>query len=136
MGLDRIAFITSNLKSVYELPLYRNIIGNFESEMGGNVGSALVEDKLCRIIELSKTLIMIFNDGYDLDNSPQGKAMKSFLAKISSEIDFLKIDISRFCKLLFVELRKHFAERSYFLQDSSIEKLENNLVQKKLLAVS
>lgn len=101
VGIERVNFIAEGLNSVYELNFFRDIKEQIRQEMNISTESInIISDKIYRITELFKTLIFLLNDEQGFDKSAQGKTMKSYLAKIKSEINFLCIHDEKIFKII------------------------------------
>jgi|GEM_PF-5811536 len=123
-GLERLALTLSTKNNVFELPPFSNIIKRISCTKNLINGHILVEEKIFRIIELSKTLLFIINDGHSFDNSPQGKIMKRYLAKIISESLFLQFNLSDFMRIFKDEIIEFYNAR-FSVKESSFEILHN-----------
>ena len=109
VGIERIEFITKDNNSVYDLDFFQTIREEIRKTMGITYDSIdIICDKINRIIELSKTLVFLKHDSQGFDKSPQGKIMKSYSAKIKSEIDFLSIPVEKFIDILRSEIMKMY----------------------------
>ena len=112
VGLERIEFVTNNLESAFELPFYSNSIHKIRELMRLSKDSSdIIIDKLIRIIELSKTLIFLLNDDQTFDNTPQGKLMKSYFAKVVSEMEFLAIPNEPLLNIIREEMKRKYYRR-------------------------
>ncbi len=111
VGIERVSFISEDLDSVYDLPFFKSIKEKIKQEM--NISSEsinIISDKIYRLTELSKTLIFLLNDEQYFDKTAQGKTMKSFLAKIKSEIGFLSLSGENFIKIVKDNFSKEFGK--------------------------
>ncbi|MDR1601699.1 MAG: hypothetical protein LBS42_04640 [Tannerella sp.] len=107
VGIERVEFIAKGYNSVYDLDFFKAIKEKVRNLLHiSNDSVNIIADKIYRSIELSKTLIFLINDNQDLDKSAQGKTMKSYLAKIISELNFLSIPIDIFIEILKSEMTK------------------------------
>ncbi len=97
VGIERIQFITEGYESVYDLEYFQDFKNDMQKILNITSESInIISDKIYRIAELSKTLIFLLNDEQGFDKSAQGKTMKTYLAKISSELDFLSIPYDKY----------------------------------------
>lgn len=120
VGLERLAYVLGNSSNVYGIEpfdhIYSEVISYFNIK-----GDELIKDKLYRIIEVTKAIIFILNDGIGFDNSAQGKKLKRYTAKIVSELDYISIDKIQFINSLFPILKQYYTK--YNLESSILEKL-------------
>jgi alanyl-tRNA synthetase len=131
VGIERVEFITKGYNSVYDLDFFRTIKEEIRKILNiSNDSVNIISDKIYRSIELTKTLIFLINDNQGLDKSAQGKTMKSYLAKIISELDFLSIPVDMFIKILKLEMTKTYG--NYYIKNNIFDILFNKLKIKSL----
>lgn len=127
VGLERIEFVTNNMESAFELPFYSNSIKEIRKLMNLSKDSSdIIIDKLVRIIELSKTLIFLLNDDQTFDNTPQGKIMKSYFAKVISEMEFLAIPNEPLLNIIREEMKRKYYR--YQIKDDAFEFFGNRII--------
>lgn len=127
VGLERIEFVTNNLESAFELPFYNNSIQAIRKLMNlSKESSDIILDKLIRIIELSKTLIFLLNDDQTFDNTPQGKVMKSYFAKVISEMEFLAIPNEPLLNIIREEMKRKYYR--YQIKDDAFNIFGNRII--------
>jgi alanyl-tRNA synthetase len=126
VGIERIEFITKGYNSVYDLDFFKTIKEEIRKILSISEGSInIISDKIYRCIELAKTLIFLINDDQEFDKSPQGKSMKSYLAKIKSELEFLSVPADIFIDVLKKEIMNIYGK--YQIRIDSFDDLYNRL---------
>ena len=126
VGIERIEFIAKGYNSVYELDFFQTIKEEIRKVLNISDDSInIISDKVYRSIELSKTLVFLINDNQGFDKSAQGKAMKSYLAKIKSELEFLSIPVDMFINVLKKGMMSIYEE--YQIRIDSFDILSNDL---------
>lgn len=111
IGIERVNYIVEGMDNVYALPFFRDVKEEIRQAIEISCESInIISDKIYRLTELSKTLIFLLNDEQGFDKSPQGKTMKSYLAKIKSEIEFLNLPKERFIKIIRDNFDKTFSK--------------------------
>jgi alanyl-tRNA synthetase len=129
VGIERIEFISKGCQSIYDLDFFKNTkdkIGEILQIPYYSVN--IISDKVYRIIELSKTVIFLINDRQGIDKTAQGKTMRSYLAKITSEVSFLSIPLKDLFKIIKIEMDECFSER-YSIRDESYNIFFNALAE-------
>ena len=126
VGIERVEFIAKGYNSVYDLDFFKKIKEEIRKTLNISEDSVnIVSDKIYRSIELTKTLVFLINDNQGLDKSAQGKTMKSYLAKIISELHFLSIPIDVFIEILKSEMIQMYG--NYQIQNDVFDILFNEL---------
>ncbi len=108
IGFDRINFYNSDKKSVYQLEPFASIIEQTQAKYG-KTSVLLIENKIVRLIELVKAVLFILGDGQKFDNTPQGKTLTTYIARIASEIFYLEIDLEWFYEMAVLSISKHYS---------------------------
>jgi len=108
IGFDRINFYNSDKKSVYQLEPFASIIEQTQAKYGKTC-VLLIENKIVRLIELVKAVLFILGDGQKFDNTPQGKTLTTYIARIASEIFYLEIDLEWFYEMAVLSISKHYS---------------------------
>lgn len=112
VGIERIEFITKGYDSVYDLDFFKIIKEEIRELLNISHDSVnIISDKIYRSAELFKTLTFLINDNQKLDKTAQGKTMKSYLAKIISEMDFLSIPLSVFFQIVERTMNVLFSDK-------------------------
>ncbi len=130
VGIERIELITKNYNSVYDLDFFQTIKEEIRKVLNISSDSVdIISDKIYRTIELAKTLIFLINDDQEFDKSAQGKIMKSYLAKVKSELKFLSIPVDMFINALKKEMIKIYEEYQVRIDSFDIlsDKLEKRI---------
>jgi alanyl-tRNA synthetase len=126
VGIERIEFIAKGYNSVYDLDFFKTTKEAIRKILNISDDSInIISDKIYRSIELSKALIFLINDNQKLDKSAQGKTMKSYLAKIKSELDFLSISADSFIDVMKKEMVNIYEE--YQMREESFNLLSKEL---------
>jgi alanyl-tRNA synthetase len=127
VGIERVEFIAKGYNRVYDLDFFKTIKEEIRKILNISDDSTnIISDKIYRCIELSKTLIFLINDNQGLDKSAQGKTMKSYLAKIISEIGFLSIPVDVFLQIIIVAMNKYFSD-SYLINPDAYSIFTNSI---------
>lgn len=107
VGFERLAYTLGLYHTVYDIEpfakIYNELIRVFPIS-----GEFLIKDKLHRIIEITKAIIFILNDGIFFDNSPQGKKLRKYVAKVSSELDYISLNKIAFINIIFPLLQQYY----------------------------
>ncbi len=126
VGIERVEFIINGYNSVYDLSFFQIVKEGVKKILNISDDSLnIISDKIYRSTELSKTLVFLINDNQGLDKTPQGKAMKSYLAKIKSELNFLAIPVREFVNLLKENMGKSYS--NYQILGEAFDILFNEL---------
>lgn len=126
VGIERVEFIINGYNSVYNLDFFQIVKEGVRKILNISVDSLnIISDKIYRSTELSKALIFLINDNYELNKTPQGKAMKSYLAKIKSELNFLAIPSKEFVNILRESMYKSYC--NYQISSEAFDILFNEL---------
>jgi alanyl-tRNA synthetase len=129
IGIERIEFIVKGYNNIYDLDFFQTIKEKIRKALDiSEFSISIISNKIYRSIELSKTLVFLINDNQGFDKSAQGKAMKSYLAKIKSELEFLSIPIDIFMKTLKSEIAKIYAD--YHIKNDAFDILFSELNRK------
>lgn len=125
IGLNRINYVLGDKESIYEIEPFAEILDGLLYLFSANKKSMeLVQIKIFRAIELSKALIIIISDGYTLGNVKKtySKVMKSYVAKICSELSFLNINPASFFKSFVLPIKNYYKDYT-IITDSDLEYL-------------
>lgn len=130
VGIERIEFITQGYDNVYGLDYFRLFRDRMREILGISEESMdMISDKIYRIAELSKTLIFLIDDEQGFDKTAQGKTMKTYLAKIISEIEFLSIPIDSFVSAVKDTLKK-VNEKGLEIDDRSFACFQKEIAER------
>jgi alanyl-tRNA synthetase len=123
VGLNRLAYILSKETSIYETEPFNEVINNLTPHYNSKKSMDLIKDKLFRIIELSKALLIIFSDGHNLENVKKchGKVIKSYISKIMSELMYIDLSVFIFIEALKTPIKEYYGE--YLIKDESFNYL-------------
>lgn len=101
VGIERLEFLTKGYDNVYDLDFFQKFRSRVRVILGiSNESMEMIADKIYRIAELSKTLVLLIDDEQGFDKTAQGKTMKTYLAKIVSELDFLSIPVDDYVSVV------------------------------------
>jgi len=126
IGIERLAQITSGLESIYELPPFSNIAKRF-MEIFEIKEISHISEKIYRIVELYKTLIFLFNDGFFFTKSTQGRTMRKYLKKIVSDISYLGYNVELLLNIIQEEINKFYSQR-FRLTDNAFNELNSEIL--------
>ncbi len=123
VGFERLSYVLNdNVTSVSKIEPFSNILQNIITNLNIK-GAFLITDKLNRAIEITKSIIFILNDGITYDKSPQGKKLKKYLAKVSSELDYISVDKMEFVNIVYTHIDKYYKE--YNLNKNIIKQIDD-----------
>ena len=125
VGFERLAYVLGDYSSVYDIEPYNQIYSEITSIFKIN-GDFLIKDKLYRIIEISKAILFILNDGIGFDNSAQGKKLKKYTAKLSTELDYISLDKRQFLIIVYGQIMSYY--KKYNLNPNIIEELTSEII--------
>ena len=133
VGMERLDYVTQNLDSVYNLAFYENMKEGISKLLGMNdLTTLMCLDKIYKLSELGKSITIAVNDGQEFNNTKRGKILKGYLAKMVSELVYLRIDHEKFLEILKSEIANKYADPLYGVEvnDKAYDVLRDTLKTK------
>ena len=119
IGFERLSYAVSEFSTIYEVEPYRTIAEAVVQLIGSRLNFEIIRGKIFRLIELTKTIIFLANDGVRFNKTPQGRAFKRYIAKVNSELTYINFDKRLFFEIVLNGIAEYYSER-YTIKEEAI----------------